>query len=248
MRCRYGCGTLLYEKRTWTTVNHRSVWAHVDGDLAVKNLARSGDRREQRMGRQQHAHKQARYPYIREIDGKNGRRGRPLCLPGNNHNCLVLARSPDLARVLTEGLHPSDNPDRACDLTIMSPGSPLRRCGRSKTFVIGGLRAIYVLPTQNPWCPQSRPTSLHPGYLRTKGVVGADPCVCPETIIIVYTSPPFQNPLGGVLLRGLRTPPPSMFKRRLGIGGVDKGSPLRPTRISGHNRACGPRLVHVSSY
>ena len=53
------------------------------------------------MGRQQHAHKQARYPYIREIDGKNGRRGRPLCLPGNKHNYLVLARSPDLARVLT---------------------------------------------------------------------------------------------------------------------------------------------------
>ena len=40
-----------------------------------------------------------------------------------------------------------------------SPGCPLRRCGKLITFVIGGLRAISVLPTQNPCCPQSRPTS-----------------------------------------------------------------------------------------
>ena len=41
-----------------------------------------------------------------------------------------------------------------------SPGCLLHRCGESITFVVGGLRAIYVLPTQNPGCPQSRPTSL----------------------------------------------------------------------------------------
>ena len=43
-------------------------------------------------------------PYITAsgaIEGNGSRRGRPLCLPGNKHNYLVLARSPDLARVLT---------------------------------------------------------------------------------------------------------------------------------------------------
>ena len=62
-----------------------------------------------------------------------------------------------------------------------SSGAPLRRCGKSIIFVIGGLWAIYVLPTQNPWRPQSRPTSLrkqtgnhgglplHPGILRRRG-------------------------------------------------------------------------------
>ena len=37
--------------------------------------------------------------------------------------------------------------------------------------MIGGLRAISVLPTQNPWRPQSRPTSLHPGQLKAIGVL-----------------------------------------------------------------------------
>ncbi len=43
-------------------------------------------------------------PYITAsgaIEGNGSRRGRPLCLPGNKHNYLVLARSPDLASVLT---------------------------------------------------------------------------------------------------------------------------------------------------
>ena len=35
---------------------------------------------------------------------------------------------------------------------------PLRHCGKPIILVIGELRAIYVLPTENLWCPQSRPT------------------------------------------------------------------------------------------
>ena len=38
------------------------------------------------------------------------------CFQSRPTEILVLARSPDLARVLTAGLHPSDNLDRARDL------------------------------------------------------------------------------------------------------------------------------------
>ena len=85
------------------------------------------------------------YPYIREINGENGRRGRPLCShPDRTASALIL---------IVPVSRPRTRSDRR------SPDSSLCRYGTSIIFVIGGLRVIYVLPTQNPWCPQSRPTS-----------------------------------------------------------------------------------------
>ena len=97
--------------------------------------------------------------------------------------------------------------------TLRSRTSLGRETGENKGWVVNSMHI-------------SRRGNLTPGQLREKTVVGADPCVCPETIINIYTSIPFQNPLGGVLLRGLRTPPHSNR-----IGGVDKRGPFRPTCI-----------------